>query len=261
MLYLVATPIGNLADFSFRAREVLQKVDYLLCEDTRVSHILLSHYGIAKPTKSYHRFNEAQTENQVIEDLKKGLTIALLTDAGTPGIADPGHRLVCRCIEEKIPYSALPGPSAPILALTLSGFDSTLFQFIGFLPKSEGQLRSMLIAALLYPGTTLCFESPHRIYKTLNLIASLDKNRKLAIARELTKVYEEILIGTADTLSTHKLLGELVLIISGAPPIDFSSISPTEHVALVQQEYGLSKQEAIKLVANLRQVPKREIYF
>lgn len=261
MLYLVATPIGNLGDFSFRAREVLSEVDYILCEDTRHSGSLLKHFEISKPLKSYHSFNEAKTEEQIIEDLKSGKKIALISDAGTPGISDPGERLIKRCIKENISYSAIPGPCAPILALTLSGFDTLPFQFIGFLPKTASELRLELANALMYQGTTICFESPHRIHKTLELLEEMDKERKLAIARELTKFHEEVLIGKAGELKTANILGEVVLLISRAPPIDYSELTPQEHVAKLQAEYGLSKQEAIKMVAQLRQIPKRDVYF
>lgn len=261
MLYLVATPIGNLGDFTFRARELLGQVDYILCEDTRHSQILLKHYGISKPLKSYHCFNEAKREEELLEDLKSGKSIALISDAGTPGISDPGERIIRRCIEEKIPYSALPGPCAPIVALTLSGFETTPFQFLGFLPQTASELRLILANALLYQGTTLCFESPNRIHKTLALIEQMDKERKLAVVRELTKIHEEVLIGRAQELKEAPIKGEVVLLISRAPPLDFSNLTPQEHVAQLQKDYGLTKQEAIKMVAQLRQVPKKDIYF
>lgn len=261
MLYLVATPIGNLGDFSFRAREVLSLADYILCEDTRHSHILLKAYDISKPLKSYHSFNEAKTEDQIVEDLKSGKTLALISDAGTPGICDPAERLIKRCIAEKLPYSAIPGPCSPILALTLSGFETLPFQFLGFLPKQASELKWKIAEALLYQGTTICFESPRRIESTLGLIEEMDKERKLAIARELTKLHEEILIGTAEELKKKPIQGEVVLLISPAKPKDFSSMTPQEHVAQLQADYGLSKQEAIKMVAHLRDIPKRDVYF
>lgn len=261
MLYLIATPIGNLSDFSIRACQVLREMDYILCENTKRSRVLLSHYGIAKPLKPYHRFNEAKCEEQIIRDLQNGKKIALISDAGTPGISDPGSRLIRCCQKEKIPYSALPGPCAPILALTLSGFDSLPFQCIGFLPRSSSSLRLTLAKALSYEGTTLCFDSPNRLKKTLQLIDEMDPSRKLAIARELTKIYEEIRIGSAKELQTSSFLGEMILLISGASSTNSGFTHPTEHVLHLQNSYGLSKKEAIKLVAQLRGIPKKQVYF
>lgn len=265
MLYLVATPIGNLADMSYRAVEVLKKSDYILCEDTRTSLVLLKHYDIHKPLKSYHKFNETHRENEILEDLKKGLTIALITDAGTPGISDPGSALITACRKENLPVSAIPGPCAALLALTLSGFSTERFQAVGFLPKKSSELKTLFLDLLEYSGTTICYESPHRILKTLQLLSEIASERPLCILRELTKLYEEHLQGTAAELlahfEKHPPRGELVLLISSKQnSIDYTSLSPQEHVAQLQNEYGLSKQEAIKLCARLRNVPKREIY-
>lgn len=265
MLYLVATPIGNLADLSYRAVEVLRAADYILCEDTRHSKILLSHYQIAKPLKSYHQFNESSRQDEVIADLKAGKQIALISDAGTPGIADPGHRLVVRCKQEKLEISGLPGACAAILALILSGFSTERFQFIGFLPKKAGELRRSLEEALLYSGTTICYETPHRLIKTLGLLQELDAKRRFCCARELTKRFEETVEGTAGEIllhfQEHPLKGEIVLLIEGKSdaPVDLS-LSPEEHVQLLQEEEDLSTQEAIKKVASLRKIPKRELY-
>lgn len=265
MLYLVATPIGHLGDITFRAVEVLRSVDYILCEDTRHSHHLLAHYGIQKPLKSYHKFNETSREEDLIADLKNGLNIALISDAGTPGICDPGLQLVQRCREEGIAVTALPGACAAILALAPSGLNSERFQFVGFLPKKTSELRNYLQEILQYPGTTICYESPHRIEETLEALDSLAAGRPLAIARELTKTFEEYLRGTASELlahfKAHPPRGEIVLLIAGETETqDFSSLSPQEHVQALQEQYGLSKQEAIKLAATLRNVPKKTIY-
>ncbi len=261
MLYLIATPIGNLGDFTFRASKLLENVDLILCEDTRTSGVLLKAYGIKKPLKSYHIFNAAQVEDEIIRQLHEGKEIALLSDAGTPGISDPGERLVSRCQKEGILVSALPGPCAPIMALTISGLPTEMFQFIGFLPKKAGEERTLLAKALGYEGTTICFESPNRIYKTLELIKEMAPTRTLVIARELTKIHEEVLKGTAEELSKHTLRGEIVLLIAPAPPLDFTALTPQQHVELLQKEYGISKQEAIKMAAQLRGTSKKEIYF
>ena len=265
MLYLVATPIGPLADLTFRAVEVLRAADYILCEDTRHSQHLLAHYAIQKPLKSYHKFNETSREDELLADLKNGATIALISDAGTPGICDPGVQLVRRCREEGIAVTAIPGACAAILALAMSGMESERFQFIGFLPKKTAELRSALQEILRYRGTTICYESPHRIEATLQALDKLASTRPIAIARELTKTFEEYLPGTASDLMEHfKKLpprGEMVLLISGETEVqDFSSLSPQEHVEALQKQYGLSKQEAIKLAAQLRNVPKKTIY-
>jgi len=261
MLYLVATPIGNLQDFTFRAQQVLKEVDYILCEDTRHSRHLLNHYAIDKPLKSYHKFSEASMEERLIQELKEGREIALITDAGMPGIADPGERLVGRCIEEQIAYTVIPGASAPLMALVLSGFPGAPFQFIGFLPKKEGEHHKTLVDALHYSGTTLCFESPHRIHKTLQALEKWAPNRPLALCRELTKLYENCDRGTASELLQKSYRGEITLAIGPAPTPDYSHLSGEEHVALLQETFGLTKQEALKLAAKMRGVAKKELYF
>ncbi|HSW86020.1 MAG TPA: 16S rRNA (cytidine(1402)-2'-O)-methyltransferase, partial [Rhabdochlamydiaceae bacterium] len=179
MLYLIATPIGNLADISFRAITVLQSCDYILCEDTRTSLHLLQKYEINKPLKSYHQFNESGRAEEILADLKKDLTIALITDAGTPGISDPGEKLASLCRAEGIQVSAIPGPCAAIAALSISGLSSKRFQFLGFLPKKHSENKAVLIDVLHYPGTSICYESPHRITDTLELLSLIAKDRTL----------------------------------------------------------------------------------
>lgn len=265
MLYLIATPIGNLADISYRAVEVLKQCDTIFCEDTRHSRHLLLHYQIDKPLKSFHRFNETQREEELIADLQAGQQIALISDAGTPTLCDPGHMLVKRCRELGIPVTSLPGPCAAIVALTLSGFEPLPFQFIGFLPKKSSELQVAIQHILTYEGTTIAYESPHRIEETLSIIAEHAPLRKLGIARELTKLYEECLLGTPEELQhhfrTHPPRGEIVLLISpGEEVIDWSGLSLKEHVDLLYQRGGLSINDAIKMVAELRHVPKRTVY-
>ncbi len=265
MLYLVATPIGNLADISFRAVDTLKKCDYILCEDTRHSHILLDHYGIQTSLKSFHRFNEVSAEDAIIVDLKEGKSIALISDAGTPLISDPGHKIVMRCQNDGIAITAIPGPCAVIEALILSGFPAEQFQFIGFLPKKEKELQMTLSQALFYPGTTIAYESPHRIEETLKQIACIAPERKLSLARELTKIHEEILRGTSVELLEHfkknPLRGELVLLISpSAKNIFLEHFSLQELVEMFQKDLQLTKTEAIKLAAQMRHLSKREVY-
>lgn len=267
MLFLVATPIGNLSDITFRAIETLKACDYILCEDTRHSLILLKHYNIQKPLKSYHKFNEASQTETILKDLKNGKSICLISDAGTPGIADPGAALVKQCIEHHLEVSAIPGPCAAIQALSCSGLTTDRFQFLGFLPRKEGELRSELQHILSYGGTTICYESPKRLLDVLSLINEIDPTRLLVIARELTKKFEEIRRGTAEELIQHwnetEVKGEIVLLFSAAPQEsqkNWESLSPAEHVEFIHKTYGVSRQEAIKVAAELRGVPKRQIY-
>lgn len=265
MLYLVATPIGNLADISFRAVDTLKTCDYILCEDTRHSRILLDHYGIKTALKAFHRFNEASVEETIIADLKKGKLIALISDAGTPLISDPGHELIARCRAEGIEITAIPGPCAAIEALILSGFVTEQFQFIGFLPKKEKELQRVLGQALFYPGTTIAYESPHRIERTLKHLTHIASQRKLSIARELTKMHEETLHGTAPELLGHfkknPPRGEIVLLIS--PPtkrVPLEHFSLQELVEMLQKDLQLSKTEAIKMAAQMHHLSKKEVY-
>ncbi|MFI5344318.1 MAG: 16S rRNA (cytidine(1402)-2'-O)-methyltransferase [Chlamydiales bacterium] len=266
MLYLVATPIGHLRDITFRAIDTLKMCDYILCEDTRHSVALLHHYEIHKPLKSYHKFSEAAQVDRIIQDLKNGRVIGLISDAGTPGISDPGTLLIKKCIEEDLPVTAIPGPCAAIQALSCSGLPTDRFQFWGFLARKENELKRELQTILNYPGTTICHESPHRLLETLSLLQQLEPHRLLVVARELTKKFEEIKRGLAQDLIDHwqksALKGEIVLLISPpqASAQDWSEWTPQEHVEWMQETYGLSRQEAIKIVANLRQVPKRNIY-
>lgn len=265
MLYLVATPIGNLKDITFRAIEILGLSDYILCEDTRHSLVLLNHYAIQKPLKSFHKFNEAAKENEIIEDLRNGKIISLISDAGSPAISDPGTRLVQACIEQGLTVSTIPGPTAAIAAISCSGLNTERFQFYGFLPRKSGELLHSIQSILLYPHTTICYESPNRLEDVLKLLKQLAPKRKIVIARELTKKFEEILRGGAEELLSQwkatAQKGEIVLLIEGEKQIlNWSELSLAEHLAYMQEAYGLSKQEAIKMVAEMRGLPKREVY-
>lgn len=218
MLYLVATPIGNLGDLTYRAVKTLIACDYILCEDTRHAAGLLKAYEIKKPLRSYHGFNAARKEDEIVQDLRAGKDIALVSDAGTPGISDPGQRLAQRCQKEGLEYTAIPGACSPIVALTLSGFASQPFQFFGFLPKKPSHLKQALNDALQYNGTTIFLESPFRVIKTLKLLEEMAPGRKLGIARELTKIHEEVRIGTASELLNVTAKGEFILLIPPPPP-------------------------------------------
>lgn len=220
MLYVVATPIGNLGDITLRALEVLKSVDLVAAEDTRHSGMLLKHFGIKKAFISYHEHNEAMRTPQLIERLTLGESVALITDAGTPGLSDPGARIVRECIKRELPLTIIPGPSSIVTALIGSGFLTDQFSFRGFLPVKSGQRERELRAAADLAGTVIFFESPYRIAKTLAVCADVMPDRKLCVARELTKRFEEFRRGTASELLTHydahPPKGEIVLVISGS---------------------------------------------
>lgn len=218
-VYLVATPIGNLRDIALRALDVLRGVDLIACEDTRHSARLLQKFGIETPRVSLHAHNEAARTAELVTKLHDGLRLALISDAGSPLISDPGLRLVHRCRVEGIPVSPIPGPSAPIAALLGSGFPADQFRFLGFLPVKKGKRREVLASAIAASETTVCFESPHRIDGTLEILAELDPVRRVCIARELTKTFETFHRGTAIELanefSNKTAKGEITLLIAG----------------------------------------------
>jgi 16S rRNA (cytidine1402-2'-O)-methyltransferase len=219
MLYVVATPIGNLGDITLRALKLLEDADLIAAEDTRHSGMLLKHYKIDKPFISYHEHNEAMRTAQLIERLAAGEKVALISDAGTPGLSDPGARLIRECIKRGLPYTIIPGPSSILTALVGSGFSMEGFFFGGFLPVKSGRRERQLRAAAEREETTIFFESPHRLTKTLKACTEIMPDRQLCVARELTKKFEEFWRGTASELLTHYTAhppkGEIVLLISG----------------------------------------------
>jgi 16S rRNA (cytidine1402-2'-O)-methyltransferase len=218
-LYLVPTPIGNLGDITLRALEVLKSVDTILAEDTRTSGILLKHYQISKPLQSFHIFNEHKTVSQLIERLQKGETLALISDAGTPGISDPGFLLVREALKNGIQVDALPGATALIPALVKSGFPTDRFVFEGFLPHKKGR-QTMLKKLVEEDRTIILYESPHRLLKTLEqLVEYFGADRHVSVSRELTKKFEETKTGTVQEVLTHfsakEVKGEIVMVING----------------------------------------------
>ena len=223
-LYLVPTPIGNLEDITLRAIRILKEVDLILCEDTRKTSILLKHYQIANQIKSHHKFNEHKTLSQVMHDLKSGKNIALVTDAGTPSISDPGFLIVRECIANQIEVECLPGPVALIPALVSSGFPTDSFCFEGFLPHKKGR-QTRLKQLSEEKRTIVLYESSHRLLKTLGQLAEyMGQDRKISISRELTKIHEETRRGSISELIEHyetrAVKGELVIILgpkSGNP--------------------------------------------
>ncbi|WP_287369784.1 16S rRNA (cytidine(1402)-2'-O)-methyltransferase, partial [Mesorhizobium sp.] len=203
-LYLVATPIGNLADITLRALETLAAADIVACEDTRVSRVLLDRYGIRRRTTAYHEHNAGEAGPKLIAALLAGQSVALISDAGTPLISDPGYRLVGEALDQGIRVVPIPGPSAPLAALTASGLPSDAFLFAGFLPIKTGQRLARLEALKMVPATLIFFESPRRLAETLGaMVEALGGARKAAIGRELTKTFEEIRTGTLESLADH----------------------------------------------------------
>ena len=218
-LYLVPTPIGNLKDITLRALEILESVDHILTEDTRKTSVLLAHYNIRKKMLSHHKFNEHKTADKIITQLKNGKTIALVSDAGTPGISDPGYLIVNKCIENNIEVECLPGATALIPALINSGLPCDTFCFEGFLPQKKG--RQKVLQQLAEEKKTMVFyESPFRLHKTLKqFIEVFGANRKVSFSRELTKIYEETIRGTleevAEYFSAKVIKGEIVIVLHG----------------------------------------------
>ena len=219
-LYIKSTPIGNLKDVTHRSLELLSDVDLIAAEDTRRTGVLLKHYGIKTPLSSFNSYNQVKKSDRLIARLKAGHDLALVSDAGTPGVSDPLYYLVKAALDKRVPVVSLPGPSAVLAALTVSGLPINRFVFEGFLPRKKG--RKKLIEELAQEKRTIVlFESPHRIVKTLNELYQVMGDRKAVLARELTKIHEEVIRGTLGALATkaeeQKLKGEITLVISGAP--------------------------------------------
>jgi 16S rRNA (cytidine1402-2'-O)-methyltransferase len=218
MLYVVATPIGNLGDITLRALEILKSVDVIAAEDTRYSGMLLKHFDIKKPMVSFHEHNEAMRTAELVERIVAGENIAVITDAGMPGLSDPGARLVRQCISRNLPFTIVPGPSSILTAVVGSGFSTEKFFFGGFLPVKSGGRERELRGAAARNETTVFFESPHRLTKTLTAAIDILQERQLCVARELTKKFEEFRRGTAADLlqhyEAHPPKGEIVLVIS-----------------------------------------------
>lgn len=218
-LYLVPTPIGNLQDITLRALEVLQNVDIILAEDTRTSGVLLKHHGIKKPLKSYHIHNEHKSIDALVTELKNGQKMALISDAGTPAISDPGFLLVRSCLKEKVKVECLPGPTAFVPALVSSGLPSDRFVFEGFLPQKKGR-QTRLEFIKEESRTMIFYESPHRLVKALNQFGeTLGMDRQASVSRELTKIHEETVNGTIEEIIEYfgdkKIKGEIVIVIAG----------------------------------------------
>ncbi|MBR0577039.1 16S rRNA (cytidine(1402)-2'-O)-methyltransferase [Proteiniclasticum sp. BAD-10] len=270
-LYLVPTPIGNLKDISFRVLEVLQEADRIACEDTRVTAKLLNRYEIKKPLLSYREHNEQEASTFILDKVEAGETIALVTDAGMPGISDPGETIVKKAVERGVDVVVLPGPSALINALVASGLDTGRFTFVGFLDKARKKKRDELAQYRDREETLIFYEAPHRILDTLDAVAEVYGNRRIALSRELTKLHEEHLRGTVEEVrrafQDRTPKGEFVLVVSGKSSEEiqkekeesFAELTILQHLQEVMSQ-GLSKKDAVKIVAELRGIPKKEVY-
>ena len=264
-LYIVATPIGNLEDITLRAINVLKSVDLIAAEDTRHTLKLLNHLKISKPLISYHRHNEDVRVDLLMDKLKEGQDIALVSDAGTPGICDPGEEIVKRCIEEDIEIIPIPGACAIINALVCSGLDTKEFIFIGFLPLNKKLRKNKLEEIKQSTKTIIIYEAPHKLKTTLLDLKNFIGNRKIVLARELTKIHEEFIRGEIDDIisSVDELKGEMVILIEKAEvndnDFDYNDITLEEHYK-IYEEQGLDKKEIIKKIAKDRKVNKNEIY-
>ncbi|MBP6904011.1 MAG: 16S rRNA (cytidine(1402)-2'-O)-methyltransferase [Bacilli bacterium] len=264
-LYLVPTPIGNFADMTFRSIEILNMVDMIFCEDTRVTKILLSHFNIKTPLSSYHIFNEESRVTEILENLKLGKKIALVSDAGLPCISDPGYLLVRRVLDEGYYVSSLPGANAGLTALIASGLPTDKFYFYGFLNHKKTQKEKELLTIRDVKDTIIFYESPLRLKDTILLMERILGDREVVIARELTKKYEEYIRGTLKEIAQLdlQLKGEIVIIVKGANQtylqMDLNKQTVEQHFNHYIDE-GIEEKEAMKLVARDRNISKSEIY-
>lgn len=264
-LYIVATPIGNLEDITLRAIRILKEVDVIAAEDTRHTLKLLNHLEISKPLISYHRHNEEIKTEILLEKLKEGQDIALVSDAGTPGISDPGEIIIKKCIEEGINVIPIPGACAMINALISSGIETKEFVFLGFLPLNKKLRKEKLEEIKNEKKTIIIYEAPHKLMTTLMELVEILENRKITLARELTKIHEDMIRGNIKEVikKAENLKGEIVLVIEGNKNIEienyFENLSLEEHFEFYEKQ-GFEKKEIIKKMAKDRGVNKNEIY-
>jgi 16S rRNA (cytidine1402-2'-O)-methyltransferase len=272
-LYLVATPIGNLEDITLRALRVLKEVDVIACEDTRQTQKLLNHYSIATRTTSYHEHNEMTRAAELVKEMQEGASVALVTDAGMPGISDPGYRLISLAIRHHVPVVPIPGASAFLAALVASGLPTDSFRFSGFLPAKRGERRAALEAIKASPRTQVFYEAPHRVVEALeDVVEVLGEVRHVVIAREVTKLYEEFLRGRAgevlETLKSRDVVkGEITLLIGKAEESDARGatdalvhLTVRQRVDQIMAEEKVDEKAALKKVAKERGVSKSEAY-
>lgn len=270
-LYLCATPIGNLEDITFRVLRTLKEVDLIAAEDTRNSIKLLNHFEIKTPMTSYHEYNKIEKAYQLVDKMREGKNIALITDAGTPGISDPGEDLVRICYEEGIEVTSLPGPAACITALTMSGLPTRRFAFEAFLPRDKKERALVLEQLKNETRTIILYEAPHHLVKTLEELQGVLGNRKIAVCRELTKRYEEKTLSTIEDMlkfyKENEPRGEYVLVLEGKSfeeiaeeeKKSWETMTLEEHMAVYENQ-GIDRKEAMKLVAKDRGISKRDVY-
>ena len=270
-LYLCATPIGNLEDITLRVLRVLKEVDLIAAEDTRNSIKLLNHFDIKTPMTSYHEYNKIEKAYTLIGKMQEGMNIALITDAGTPGISDPGEELARMCMDAGIEVTSLPGPAACITALTLSGLPTRRFAFEAFLPMEKKERKEVLQELVHETRTIIIYEAPHKLVKTLKDLRETLGNRRITLCRELTKKHETAFRTTIEELLSYyeneKPLGECVLVIEGksrkelkeAEAASWETVPVEEHMKIYEKQ-GMSRKDAMKQVAKDRGVSKREIY-
>ncbi len=270
-LYIVATPIGNLEDITLRALRILREVDLIACEDTRQTQKLLNHYNISTRTISYHEHNEITRSSELVQQMEHGASVALVTDAGMPGISDPGFRLISLAIRHQVPVVPIPGASAFLSALVASGLPTDSFRFSGFLPPKSGERRAALDAIKLSPRTQVFYEAPHRVVAAVeDIIEVLGPDRQIVIAREVTKLHEEFLRGSAADLlkalaSRDGVKGEITLLIGKAEEAELQTaatarVSIRERVEQIITEEKIDEKAALKRVAKERGISKSEVY-
>lgn len=265
-LYICATPIGNLQDITLRVLDTLKTVDLVACEDTRKTLQLLNHFAITKPVTSYFEHNKQVKGDKIINALLEGKNVALVSDAGMPGVSDPGWDLIQQCLAEDIPFTVLPGAVAAVTGLVLSGLPTQRFSFEGFVPRNKKERRSFLQNLAEETRTMIFYESPHRLEETLAAMDEIFGTRQMAVARELTKKFEEVRRGTPAELLAHfqanEIRGEFVLIVEGKEPAEEATKDISWALQRVNQltAEGLSQKEAIKQAAKEAGLPKREVY-
>ena len=260
MLYFIATPIGNLKDISYRAVETLKEVDEIACEDTRHSLTLLSAYGIKKPLFSYHKFNEREECEKIVQKLKDGKNIAVISDAGMPVISDPGSVLINALRENGLEFTVIPGANAALSALILSGFNAERFCFLGFLPEKKSDRENLLNEYKNISATLIFYSAPHDVKKDIETLFSVLGERNAAAVKEITKIHERVeFFNLKDGLKSEPK-GEYVLIVEGAKKnAEYDNLSEEEHIKMYV-DGGMDKKEALKRVAKERGVPKSSLY-
>ncbi len=262
-LYVVSTPIGNLEDLTLRALRILKEVDIVACEDTRHTRILLAHYGIVKPLLSYHEQNERQRTAELLERLRADASVALVTDAGTPALSDPGYAIVHAASAQGIPVIAVPGASAVTTALAVSGLPTDRFAFLGFLPRKSAERKRTLEALASIPWTLVFFEAPHRLRDMLQDVEDVLGDRQVAVGRELTKRFEEVIRGPVSEVQDHfrttKPRGEFTVVVAGAGENAKPALSAEADLRELL-EGGMPPKSAVQIVARRHRINRRDVY-